>query len=100
MAVGAVLDAGVHGDTRVRRRELPDLDAVHILNVGARLDELGRHLPDVEIFRRAFEQDVARLAQEAVGGITDETGDSEREQRIDPHPAPDRDDARRDDRRH
>ena len=51
----------------------------------------GTDLAEVEVFGRAFEQDVQRFAHDAGGAPQDHAGNNERQDRVDPLPAGDRD---------
>ena len=60
----AVAHSRMQGQAELVRRQLPDLDAVNIFNIGGLPYEIGRKGVSVNVMRRAFKQDMRRLAQE------------------------------------
>jgi len=80
-------------------RDLRDLHAVDVANLRRGGDEFRLKLDDVDMLRRAFEQDIAGLADETIGRMPDQHRDGDGKQRVDRKPACRSNHKRRDDRR-
>ena len=97
--IAVPVNAYMQGQPQLVRRDLGNLNVVHIPDQGGLgLQPTGK-LGHVKVFRRALKKDEAGLAHQPNGGYADQRGDSNGQERIDLHPPGQHDHQRGGDRR-